>query len=282
MGLEGQALGGVVADHLGEGGDGGQGLGAGAAVGVHVGEEAGSERSSSRRARTAQRAALRSSSREPKASAEARGRRREARRPERRWSSSTERKGRPRRSRAVRWRRRRAGAGPSRGACPGAGPRPPWSSPTGCGSRRPAHLDPVALGVLDELGGGVEAHGLAVEQRRRRRRRDGELEPGETVDQQREAGGVGSPESRSSPKPSIWRKQRGRSPRRSRAPACPRQLAREVAASVLLRSTRAMARRSLSASPGVKPAATMASFIACSWNSGTPRVFQHPAELRSG
>ena len=38
----------------------------------------------------------------------------------------------------------------------------------------------------------------------------------------------------------------------------------------------AMARRSRSASPGVKPAATMAMRIACSWNSGTPSVLlQH-------
>ena len=35
----------------------------------------------------------------------------------------------------------------------------------------------------------------------------------------------------------------------------------------------AMARRSWSASLGVKPAPTIAMFIACSWNSGTPRVF---------
>ncbi len=35
----------------------------------------------------------------------------------------------------------------------------------------------------------------------------------------------------------------------------------------------AMARRSRSASEGVKPAPTMAIFIACSWNSGTPSVF---------
>ena len=34
----------------------------------------------------------------------------------------------------------------------------------------------------------------------------------------------------------------------------------------------AMARLSLSASPGVKPAATMAICIACSWNSGMPKV----------
>ena len=44
----------------------------------------------------------------------------------------------------------------------------------------------------------------------------------------------------------------------------------------------AMARRSLSASPGVKPPATMAIFIACSWNSGTPSVFrQHCFQLLS-
>ena len=39
----------------------------------------------------------------------------------------------------------------------------------------------------------------------------------------------------------------------------------------------AMARRSLSASAGVNPAATMAIFIACSWNSGTPSVFPSTA-----
>ena len=42
----------------------------------------------------------------------------------------------------------------------------------------------------------------------------------------------------------------------------------------------AMARRSLSASAGVKPAATMAICIACSWNSGTPSVLlQHLLQL---
>jgi hypothetical protein len=34
----------------------------------------------------------------------------------------------------------------------------------------------------------------------------------------------------------------------------------------------AMARRSWSASPGVNPAHSMATRMACSWNSGTPRV----------
>ena len=39
----------------------------------------------------------------------------------------------------------------------------------------------------------------------------------------------------------------------------------------------AMARRNWSASPGVKPPATMAIFIACSWNSGTPSVLPSTA-----
>jgi hypothetical protein len=43
----------------------------------------------------------------------------------------------------------------------------------------------------------------------------------------------------------------------------------------------AMARRSLSASPGVKPPATMAIFIACSWNRGTPSVFLSTASSSS-
>ena len=44
----------------------------------------------------------------------------------------------------------------------------------------------------------------------------------------------------------------------------------------------AMARRSWSASLGVKPAATMAIFMACSWNSGTPRVLPSTAAQRLG
>ena len=44
----------------------------------------------------------------------------------------------------------------------------------------------------------------------------------------------------------------------------------------------AMARRSLSASSGVKPAATMAICIACSWNSGTPSVLPSTCSQRLG
>ena len=44
----------------------------------------------------------------------------------------------------------------------------------------------------------------------------------------------------------------------------------------------AMARRSRSASSGVNFAATMAIRMACSWNSGTPRVFLSTAFNSSG
>ena len=39
----------------------------------------------------------------------------------------------------------------------------------------------------------------------------------------------------------------------------------------------AIERRSASASAGVKPAPTIATFIACSWKSGTPSVFSSTA-----
>ena len=43
----------------------------------------------------------------------------------------------------------------------------------------------------------------------------------------------------------------------------------------------AIARRSWSASPGVKPAATTASRIACSWKIGTPSVFCSTSRIAS-
>ena len=52
--------------------------------------------------------------------------------------------------------------------------------------RRP-HLDAVAARVLHQLRRRVEAHRLAVEQRRAERRRVVALDPGRDVDQQREA-----------------------------------------------------------------------------------------------
>ena len=50
---------------------------------------------------------------------------------------------------------------------------------------------PVLAGVAHDLGGGVEAHRLAVEQRTGEGRRVVALDPGGHVDEEREAGGVG-------------------------------------------------------------------------------------------
>ncbi len=50
-----------------------------------------------------------------------------------------------------------------------------------------------------------------------------------------------------------------------------------------LRFHAAIARRSWSASPGVKPAATIASCITCSWKIGTPSVrFSTPSTSALG
>jgi hypothetical protein len=48
-----------------------------------------------------------------------------------------------------------------------------------------------------------------------------------------------------------------------------------------LRFQAAIARRSWSASPGVKPAATMAICITCSWKIGTPSVRSSTARTAS-
>lgn len=53
------------------------------------------------------------------------------------------------------------------------------------------HLDPVAPGILHELGGGIEAHGLAVQQRAGEGRGLVALEPGRAIGQEREARGMG-------------------------------------------------------------------------------------------
>src|SRR6185312_7455268 len=53
-----------------------------------------------------------------------------------------------------------------------------------------AGLDAVALRVLDDRRGAVEAHGLAVEQRAGELRRVVDLDPGRGVDEEGEARGV--------------------------------------------------------------------------------------------
>ena len=60
--------------------------------------------------------------------------------------------------------------------------------------------------------------------------------------------------------------------RRSRARAMPSTRRCSNFSRPPLRRHAAIARRSWSASPGVKPAATIASCITCSWKIGTPSV----------
>ena len=92
---------------------------------------------------------------------------------------------------------RTAGCGASRQAhCDGPSPGSSEASASECGQRRLADLDAVPLGVVDQRLRRVEAHRLGVEQRRAERRRVVPLEPGRRVDQQREADRVrlGEPE----------------------------------------------------------------------------------------
>ena len=134
------------------------------------------------------------------------------------------------------------------------------------------HCDAVVAGVADELGRGVEAHRLAVDQRGGEGGRVIVLEPGRDVDQQGEAGGVRFGEAVLAEAANLLEDAARRTRR------C-RPLARMPSSSFSRnwsmtpgRRQAAIARRSWSASPGVKPAATTASRIACSWKSGTPSV----------
>ena len=145
------------------------------------------------------------------------------------------------------------------------------------------HLDAVAPRVPHDLRRRVEAHRLAVEQRRGERRRVVALEPGRDVHQQREARRVGLGEAVLAEARDLLEDPLGELVADSRVRACPRS----ASAAKLLDARRgrfqaAIARRSWSASPGVKPAATIASCITCSWKSGTPSVFSQHAAHRVG
>ncbi len=71
------------------------------------------------------------------------------------------------------------------------------------------HVDAVPPRILHELGRGVEAHRLAVDQRRTERRRLVVLQPGRHVDQQREATPNAIPGSRTRRSPGSARRPAG-------------------------------------------------------------------------
>ena len=137
----------------------------------------------------------------------------------------------------------------------------------------PADHDPVPLGVVDQRLRRIEPHRLGVEQRRAERGRVVELEPARRIDQQREADRV-----------ALGEPERGECPYLvvdvvgSSRPVIPLPLhALRTAGPAAARCAAAerfdpIARRSWSASDGVKSAAATASCISCSWNSGMPSV----------
>ena len=134
------------------------------------------------------------------------------------------------------------------------------------------HLDAVPPRVLHELRRRVEAHRLAVEQRGAERRRLVPLEPRRGVDQQREARRVRLGKAVFAEALDLLEDPLGEFLRVAARRACRRPAARSNVPSPPLRRHAAIARRSWSASPGVKPAATIASCITCSWKIGTPSV----------
>ena len=145
-----------------------------------------------------------------------------------------------------------------------------------------AHLDAMVAGVAHDLGRGVEAHRLGVEQRGAEDVGMVAFHPGRGIGDQREAGGVAlgeavAAEALESAESVVSAKLR----RVAVARSCRRSACRGICETPPVCLKVAMARRSWSASPAVKPAQTMATCIACSWNSGTPRVLPSTSlELR--
>ena len=130
----------------------------------------------------------------------------------------------------------------------------------------------AALRVLDERGRVVEPHRLVVEERRVERRRVVHLEIRARVGEQREAGGVRLGKA-------VERERRDRrddalgglAGDAVRSPS-PRAAACSICFMRFSERLKPIARRSSSAWPPVKPAATIAMRSSCSWKSGTPSV----------
>ena len=134
-----------------------------------------------------------------------------------------------------------------------------------------AHLDAVVDRVAHELGRGVEAHRLGVEDGGAEHVGVVALEPGRDVDQEREAGGVALGEAVIAEALDLLEAGLGEVAVVAARDHALDQLGAKRSIWPERRNA-AIERRRPSASLGVKPAATMAIFIACSWNRGTPRV----------
>ena len=133
------------------------------------------------------------------------------------------------------------------------------------------HRDAVRARVAHELRRRVEAHRLAVEERAAERGGLVPLEPGRDVDEQGEARGVGLRKSVIAEAEDLLEHLAREALVIAARPHALDQALLERAEPPF-RFQAAIARRSASASPGVNPAATIASCITCSWKIGTPSV----------
>ena len=135
-----------------------------------------------------------------------------------------------------------------------------------------AHLDAVLARVAHQLRRRVEAHRLGVEQAAEEGVGVVALDPAADVGEQREAGGMALREAVFAEALDLLEDALGVLGRRSPSRPCGRPAARGTATRPPRRFQAAIARRSASASPAVKSAASMAICITCSWKIGTPLV----------
>ncbi len=134
------------------------------------------------------------------------------------------------------------------------------------------HGDAVAAGVLDQLGGAVKTHGLAVEQAGKERRRVVALEPGGDVGQQGEAGGVGFGETVAAKALDLLEQAAGEVLVVAALDHASGELLLEGQQLAVPAPVGDGAAQLVRLAAAEKPAATMARRITCSWKMGTPRV----------
>ena len=139
-----------------------------------------------------------------------------------------------------------------------------------------AHFDAVAAGVLHELAGGVEAQRLAVEHGGQEGGGLVALEPAAHVHQQRKAGGVALGEAVFAEAFDLLEDALGELGACSRARPCRRRCARGTCARRPCASRRPWSGAGCRPRRRVKPAASMAICITCSWKIGTPSVRPAP------
>ena len=134
------------------------------------------------------------------------------------------------------------------------------------------HFDAVAARILHQLRRRIETHRLAVQQRGEEGGRVVALEPGGHIDQQGEACRMRFGKAVFAEAVDLLEDALGELARVAAFEHALDQAPLEMLRGRLCVSTPPSSGASWSASPGVKPAATTASCITCSWKIGTPSV----------